>query len=673
MNAVPLEPQSQITIGRLNCTYLIPDAHPAPEALRHRLDTVSQAELRSNLGQFLQSILDTNDPSIWLIRRLDTELTLEAEAVDDGGLAASWARQLALAIARTVWRGEEGDSVVRYSDRATYLARFAIDVAQGRAWGKWYYAEHFGSLAALTDSLALREALTRDPSLTAAAIFLIAGSEYLETLLRVLTPGDARQIFENCFAENGRPADRTQVDALVAVWRTAELDDEQASSSGNALRMYCAVRRAFPALPADSALRSAIQGLLEIARSLYEKDANPTFRARIREGDWRNAIRAARGTVSGDALVALAWLRQIAGGDSAWIKETIDMLDAGPVSPVGSTTVTRTTRRGGLFLLLPSLIEIAEPCIQHALALMDASRTDASAALRILVGLKCLGQASAQADPLFERVLGFDGAAERADFDRVLSDCLPFHRAVLRTLLKTLVERTRANGQWLAVEWVNVEQGEGTLLLRDMEHDEWIYGEVCRDPQEAMRRGLAVVREATGMALEGLLVLSNVDAFKVMNPAPILLWSEERADASELKLDDGTIVWTTVPEYLAPATRALVKRYLQHAKPATTELSYFASPNRMTSELEWSLVARAVVKTFARHLVGFEWSSAPYLYTNFLSGEARAQVHDSLLSVVLPPPPLALVLRMTGMDDLWYELPWGNLSQQSVGVTLARE
>jgi hypothetical protein len=138
VNSLDAQGNSSVTIERLHSIYLVPQQHPAPEDLRWRLDAVMGNRLASVCGQLLAQALHADDPSIWLIRRLDVDLALDAGAVDDELLARAWGRRMATAIVRAIARGADGDTVLHFPDRAAYLAQFVGDLAEGRAWGKWY-------------------------------------------------------------------------------------------------------------------------------------------------------------------------------------------------------------------------------------------------------------------------------------------------------------------------------------------------------------------------------------------------------------------------------------------------------------------------------------------------------------------------------------------------------
>ena len=78
-----------------------------------------------------------------------------------------------------------------------------------------------------------------------------------------------------------------------------------------------------------------------------------------------------------------------------------------------------------------------------------------------------------------------------------------------------------------------------------------------------------------------------------------------------------------------------------------------------------ALAAATLMRSFARRLPGMGKSSAEYLWNNVLSGEARITVSPGRILVQLAPRPLQIVMRMSGLHDAAFRLPW-----QEIEVTI---
>ena len=75
-------------------------------------------------------------------------------------------------------------------------------------------------------------------------------------------------------------------------------------------------------------------------------------------------------------------------------------------------------------------------------------------------------------------------------------------------------------------------------------------------------------------------------------------------------------------------------------------------------ERAMTLLAGAVLRSFARRLPGFGRSSARFLVTNFLAGGGRIDVAEDGICAVLRRPSLAVILAMTGFRQFQYCPSW---------------
>jgi hypothetical protein len=71
-----------------------------------------------------------------------------------------------------------------------------------------------------------------------------------------------------------------------------------------------------------------------------------------------------------------------------------------------------------------------------------------------------------------------------------------------------------------------------------------------------------------------------------------------------------------------------------------------------------TLAARAVMTSLAARLPGFARSSLAHLRDNFLTGAGTIRDDGERIDVRLPELPLALVVRIAGMHDRGFAVPW---------------
>jgi hypothetical protein len=75
-------------------------------------------------------------------------------------------------------------------------------------------------------------------------------------------------------------------------------------------------------------------------------------------------------------------------------------------------------------------------------------------------------------------------------------------------------------------------------------------------------------------------------------------------------------------------------------------------------DLQLSLLAHNTLRRLARRLRGFEASSATYLRANFLESIATLSLTSDALRAQLTQPPLGMLLRLAGLGEYRYALPW---------------
>ena len=71
-----------------------------------------------------------------------------------------------------------------------------------------------------------------------------------------------------------------------------------------------------------------------------------------------------------------------------------------------------------------------------------------------------------------------------------------------------------------------------------------------------------------------------------------------------------------------------------------------------------SLLAHNTLRRLARRMRGFENSSAAYVRVNFLESIATLSLNRDALRAQLTQPPLGMLLRLAGLGEYHYALPW---------------
>lgn len=621
---------NRLTIGRLNGRYTLPAQHPQPERVQARLDDVVRKVGTAVIGRLLDHTLPADDPSIWLIRRLDFTLLADVGRLEADELGQLWGRQVTQTIVQAIANGPDGQNVLRFAHRAAFVAQFVADVADGAAADKWYYQDFVG-LRHLLPGQAIREAIVREGATAVAILRHLAQSSRLERILRALSDADAARLVE--ILPDAAAADRPAWDQIVAVWPgVARPENGRVATPKNQLRLWLAAAEQSPTTPS----LTAVTHLLHLADAL-KTTADPLGVARhVGRGELAAAVALARQSGARDGLESLPAWQAAAVGDPDWpVAVAKTLVPATAVRPTPSPGQTLISPLGGLFMLLPIMLDLRVPELvgnltqrrRDAEGEEESSLQPRSAASHLLywLALKCLGGARAarwRDDPALLLALGLAAAPDEPP--EVSPPQLADLRAAWRGVLR---DQGRIDGRFLALDTDVPPRSEKELeisvyprssasrfsVLRDMRYDYWL---------------------DIGPAADVQLTIDHwplaIDQFRLPT-------GDERPDWLE----------TAVPDYAAKA------------KPAAATLAYCALPNLPPGlDSTLTLLAQGVLRTFARHLLGFAWSSPAFLYDNFLVGDSQITLTTDEIRVQLPASPLHTVLRLTGWHDHSYTLPW---------------
>ncbi|HWI14110.1 MAG TPA: hypothetical protein VNT02_07630, partial [Burkholderiales bacterium] len=381
----------QLTIGRMHATYVSPRTRASPDALRGRLDPVLHDRFGSACGGAIADLSAQADESVWVIRHLDVDLGLRLDGVHDDDIATRWANEVARQIARTLRRGPDGATVLRFSDRAAYLAYFVRRLIETGEWDDTLFPR-FKGLKVLTRASAAITALTREPDLIERVLATLHGERLLDALLDTLRDDEVEVILD-AMGDAAPSLDATLVEqllpALIDVLLRASCDSLTARMT---IEVLLAARAAGAQGPAQT-LVATIRHCADLILGSLRRTGN-------------TVDVAARDVASADALIARlppatrAWLAQ-PGGQALIAQVASALRGKTVVATAGASHASRTTYAGA-WLLLPALESSGVDAAVNILRLTGALR----AALRCAVLARCLGNAAAAVDPLLFAACG---------------------------------------------------------------------------------------------------------------------------------------------------------------------------------------------------------------------------------------------------------------------------
>ena len=585
---------NRLEIRRLRAQYLLPAEHPYPEKIKDRLDRIIRRDLVPSIATALGPWFSDADSSIWLIRELRFESTVNI-AWETDQLSRAMTSRLARAFDANL-QGDSDDGNVRYfPNRAAYLSSFLTDLAAGSAWSQWYY-ESFHGLKMLPISAALRTAICDDPKTGKESLSQLTNDE-LKKIVRALTPQDACGVVET-FADHLERGD--DASCCQKVWNEWEKNVTDPSVFGDEWQrvLYLSIRAGHDQ-----------EGI----------DLEPTARALVRLHH-----RLINGSVeSGHRLVyalthgQLSALYMVAGASSAeilsplmrcppeWVIDVADsimtQIRGQSNSIVTNSTGRRDTGFGGVFLLLPLLDELP-----LAEATRDWPHSDAAAAIslvRFLLLVKCCGEERARHmfyDPVMRDLLLIPPTISP---EFVLKWQTEITRTHLNNFLGTLEDWQWSRGA--------IDRGKLILTLTGMA-DQTVT--VLIDAARGL--WLSVDLGRLEKAVAGCESLRQSVAKLEGNAGALICDSSIRevvsAEFSKIKV-------TTFEEQEADKQVGEIFTRLDKLPDELSFLSMAGSLElRPLFDLTLSVAAQQLLRNFAWRLPGFARSNLPYLSNNFL-------------------------------------------------------
>ncbi|MFN7931258.1 MAG: hypothetical protein U0Y68_25680 [Blastocatellia bacterium] len=627
--------ESRLLIRRFHANYQVAAEHPSPVILRQRLDDALTQELSATLAAAASALCPDGDESVWLIRRLEITLDINA-AWQREAIARAVARQILREQALAMRPGQTGGNVLWFPNRAAYLAHFLVDLAEGNAWNQWYY-EEFAGLRLLPASAALRTALCVDAAwglqalltLTPVALRRVTGS---------LHAGDARQVLE-AVAVVTTAADEQA--CFLAAWDILQQEPLTETTPTAELRLFLTALRAHPQT-GGAALRTTLRALLCLARHCREQTSAQLSRllAALREKETAALFGAAG---AADAELLLPLLRC----DAGWIAQVAQSL-RGSSARVAHTEERepRDTAFGGTFLLLPLLAEM--PLAEAAHGWPHADEAAAVTLLRWLLLSKCHGRANAVrvwADPLLLDLMLIPPALNRAALARWSTR---ISAAQIAQWLATLSDWNSEPGWDEDRVWLLTRAalpGASVAVLSETRRGLWLDAAVW--PRETERLAQTLRREITRHAPE----------------TPVILCAPPFQSAVQAAFPAAQVAGfdSATAQQLGQNHPALAEQLLRTPK-VTEDFAWLRQPHGLglARRLERALnvAAQSLLRRFAQRLTGFANAPLAHLWRNFLDLPARYEEETARRVVRLGCPPLQVILNMTGMPRQNYRLPW---------------
>jgi hypothetical protein len=632
---------NRLQIRRFRADYLVAADHPSPETLKARLDETIERRLASALSVAFAPWFSESDTSLWFIRRLQVDVALNA-ALERDQIAEAFTAQIGKSLGDALQERADDGNVLRFPNRAAYLAAFLSDLANGAAWSKWYY-ESFAGLKPLPISSALRTAICDDASTGGEALQALSPLE-LRRVISSLTSADARRILDS-LAESDAGADEFRsFEAVWAAWSAAESISTMPETWQQALHAYVSASHDFIDAGGSNLRKAAVAlSRLYTRLALGSEDDNDRLVMALLEGD-QAALYDVAGAADYEALLALLtcpadWRREV--GLALLGKR-------GPRQAVEQASARRGTPFGGAFLLLPFLDDL--PLAECVRGWPNTDQAAAVSLVRFLILIKCAGQ---------ER----GGEAFR---DPLLRDLLlippDVSRAVLREWQEGITEAQLAEFLEALIEWQTFRgamTSETQVLATLCEGDNAVA--VLVDG----RRGLwLAVRQYEPRKPEDLSDFMRSHLTRLSGNAGLLLCDPSLQPSIQREFEGLRIASIDGSQDMVrqldagDATKDLVARLDKIAG----DVNHLALPAAYgidrALDATLTIAAQHVMRSFAYRLSGFAASNLPYIWHNFLDSRATFEEDAERRIIRLGRPPLHLIFSMTAMMRQTFRVGW---------------
>jgi len=437
-------------------------------------------QIGAAIADALKAVIDPTDVSHWVVRSL--RLNAVAPSGDAATIAAAFADQLREAMRRLLC-GEVTEGVIRYPDRAAWLAALLWDHACGLARGHWAYARH-RHLDAVPREMVPRLVFEAEPADALAAMIRLASEGRLHGFAERIGEDGARAAWPVLLRVAGT-RESPMSEARFAQ-QLAEVGERFAQSPQRAALVALVEQaRASPGqlLPGPAAVRRQTAGAGARSRRLIRPVADVVDLQPARDPS------AATDDVTPPRVHASAVSNERQNEKSASVLESLEAID---------------TPHAGVFLLWRSVVEMKLERLLPADAPPGAARLTLATALAGPMGTQ------AWRDPALHWLTGYEPADDEAPTaadagmtPRFIAHMLDWRAPrvvapVLRTCGRLHLLQDRDTEDWLAIGTAR----ECAVAAARLRADPYAPVESSRDPtRDVSFFGVATRRDARPWAL----------------------------------------------------------------------------------------------------------------------------------------------------------------------------
>jgi hypothetical protein len=645
---------------RIRQQVLVARGHPNPERVRRQLHDALSTHLGDALAGAFAQLGTPHDSSVWRIRKLTLDVTVNAQW-DAPRLARAWAAQLARVVRRTIESGGEGALVRRWASPAEYLASFVREAADGTAGSRWWF-DSFSGLRLLARSAQIRTALLRDAPLGGAALVLMPAAD-LALVVAQLSATDARVVLDAIVPGSEAGDAEAAAGALLEAHRVLGASPSRAGEERWALRLVVEALRIRPGVP-TGAIANIARAIGRLSLIAAEQPARMAAVRRLLAGGNVTGLRLVLGDGDAERLAPVARASR-AALDA--ISEPVAK-NAAPGAPTARETDKDIACMpvGAPLILAPlaAMLPLGEatrgwPAIGGEDEPPARSASAASLVRLLALATACGGERAARvlADPTARRLAGVGNAVSIGQMRDWLGELDAADAARLEQTVGgwRAESGTVSTGTWLLTDAAgdDLPEAPACLALLDCARGHWL----------GLRDGN---QDCLGGSLRALQYWFGLPP-AANGPRELLVAADHAARIATEIVPPGVEVRLAADLSLDSRRDDPIAATLARCDRLAGELDWLALPASLgvprPMELALAVVAQGILRDLAWRLPGFARASLPYLWVNFLAVDAQLEQEPQRLAARLGRPPLAMVIAMTGLMRSTYRLPWLGATQ----------
>lgn len=267
-------------IERFHSNYIIQKGKINPTTVQNKLDRIAGNLLEKEIHLTLSQVLHDNSV-LYFIRKIKVDLGLNLAKLNDRAIAKLWAKKITSSIIHLLQSADrpylepyKDLNVAIFQNRAVYLTNFIQDLLIGRAWDKWYFQE-FKYLSPLPKKEIIKLIFKQHREIIEEIFMVSVEMGTLDKILEELAEEDIKAIYSHYLGESLRKdfdsIIKTEsrdyikiVQFISGIIRNGQIDisADLPQSYKVCLKVYLLALKKYPEFKPEASLKGAIEDVI---------------------------------------------------------------------------------------------------------------------------------------------------------------------------------------------------------------------------------------------------------------------------------------------------------------------------------------------------------------------------------------------------------------------------